>query len=62
MPLLMKRSANEHAGRTVDQPVSLLDIAPTMLEAAGVEAYAQFDGESLEHRLAPDDPGRVTPL
>ncbi len=45
--------------RSVDAPVSLLDIAPTLLETAGIEPDSWFDGESLiplmQEKTAPAD-------
>lgn len=37
----------KHIGRTVEQLVSLADIAPTILEVAGVESDREFVGSSL---------------
>lgn len=34
-------------GRRIEQPVSLLDLAPTVLQLAGVEAPPRFEGRSL---------------
>ncbi len=62
VPLLMKKPKKERAGTIVNQPVCLLDVAPTLLNTAGVEVYAQLDGESLENRLAPNDEGRRQPF
>lgn len=62
VPLLLKQPGAERAGTVVDQPVCLLDVAPTVLEATGVEPQAHLDGESLFHRLGTDDPGRTRPF
>jgi arylsulfatase A-like enzyme len=52
VPLYLKPSASNQAasakkGVVVDRLCSLLDIAPTILGAAGIEALARFDGRSL---------------
>jgi arylsulfatase A-like enzyme len=46
VPLLMLGPGLE-AGRRVAQPVSLLDVAPTILELLGAPAQAPFEGRSL---------------
>ena len=46
IPMIVKLSGNHNAGQTRDQLVSLLDIAPTLCEAAGASMPAG-DGESL---------------
>lgn len=52
VPLVVKPPASMNArSRTVETSVSLLDIAPTMLSAAGIEAKANFDGHSLFEHL-----------
>lgn len=39
------------AGIVVDEPVSLLDIAPTILESAGIRPAARMDGRSLREAV-----------
>lgn len=46
VPLIIKASGVGHA-RTVDEPVSLLDVSQTLLDVAGVKPEAKFDGISL---------------
>lgn len=49
IPLIVAFPDGRGAGRTVDAPVSLLDLAPTFLDWAGVaeEARLEIDGRSL---------------
>jgi arylsulfatase A-like enzyme len=47
VPLLLRLPGDAEAGRVVDVPVSLLDVAPTVLEALGLPAQPGFDGRSL---------------
>ncbi len=47
VPLAVKLPAGEAAGTRVEGLVSLLDIAPTLLEVAGVAPTERLDGESL---------------
>ena len=58
VPIYLKQPGNAGAGSSVDQPVCLLDVAPALLDAAGVQPYAHLDGESLLDRLRSDDTGR----
>ena len=52
-PLVMKMpSSMGIRSRTVDAPVSLLDVAPTLLSVAGIEPEARMDGQSLLPLLA----------
>nr|WP_232846819.1 sulfatase-like hydrolase/transferase [Devosia beringensis] len=46
-PLIIKVPGNPNAGQVVSQPVELVDIAPTMLELAGVTATHEMSGRSL---------------
>ena len=46
-------------GRVVSDLVSLVDVAPTLLEAAGVEAPAEMTGTSLLDLLSSEKAGRV---
>jgi arylsulfatase A-like enzyme len=58
VPLYLKparsRAAAFTGGAVIDRLCSLLDIAPTVLEAAGIEALARFDGRSLFEEGAGD--------
>ena len=56
VPLAVKLPGGEAAGREVAAPVSLLDLAPTFLGAAGVTPAERLDGESLLASLC--GPGR----
>jgi arylsulfatase A-like enzyme len=49
IPLLIKLPRSEHAGRRIAEPASLLDVLPTILDVAGVEAPegAPIRGRSL---------------
>jgi choline-sulfatase len=49
VPLVMRLPGGERAGDAVASPVSLLDLAPTFLDLAGVASTerAALDGESL---------------
>lgn len=47
-PLVVKMPASMGIRpHTVDAPVSLLDVAPTLLSVAGIEPQARLDGQSL---------------
>lgn len=48
VPLIMRWPRGiANPGSTVDEMVNLADVAPTMLEVAGLEAHREFVGESL---------------
>lgn len=47
IPLLIRAPGRVEAGGGFDLPVSLLDLAPTLTDIAGIEKPAQFEGESL---------------
>lgn len=54
VPLVMKPPASMNADRrTVETSVSLLDVAPTVFEAAGIQPEADLDGQSLFRHLQP---------
>lgn len=59
VPLLVKLPGNRRAGATVVEPVQLVDLAPTLLELAGLEPMRPLPGTSLlaiaaEDRQAPE--------
>jgi arylsulfatase A-like enzyme/Flp pilus assembly protein TadD len=47
VPLLVKLPQNQSAGKRVRARASLIDIAPTLLEVAGVAVPSQMQGQSL---------------
>jgi arylsulfatase A-like enzyme len=55
IPLVVKLPAGRHAGRRVRELVRLLDVAPTLLEVAGLPIPASFAGRSLLGPLAARD-------
>ncbi len=50
IPLVVRWGDGRHAGERVDLPVTLVDVAPTMLAAAGLPQLSDCDGEDL-HQL-----------
>ena len=69
VPLILYRSDHEWPGRKVKQPVSLIDLAPTLLDLASVPPAKEMVGRSLVPMLArrplPDRPmlcGNTTSL
>ncbi len=57
VPLHVKLPGNARAGSEVNALVSLLDLAPTVLEVAGVRPCARLDGVSLAPLLAGEPAG-----
>ncbi len=58
IPLIMS-GADVPAGRTTATPVSLIDIAPTVLHATGVSTDIDWPGQSLIDLARKEDPERV---
>jgi phosphoglycerol transferase MdoB-like AlkP superfamily enzyme len=54
VPLIWRAPGSDAAG-VIRTPVSTLDVAPTLLAAAGLEAPAAFQGRPLAVTDAPDD-------
>lgn len=62
VPLLIRAPGLLEAGGTFDLPVSLLDLAPTLTDIAGISRPAQFEGESLlglTPQIAHERPARM---
>ena len=59
VPFLMSWPARWPRGRVEPRNVSLMDIAPTVLTAAGVETDAVFDGVDLTPRMQPGRDGET---
>jgi arylsulfatase A-like enzyme len=51
---MLARGPGFAAGKTVDTLVSLIDIAPTVLSAAGLPPSPAMRGRALQHTLDPD--------
>lgn len=60
VPLLVRHPSTLVPGRRVAGQVSLIDVAPTVLEAAGLDVPAAFSGRSLVD--ADDEPDRLVLL
>jgi choline-sulfatase len=58
IPLLIKLPEGRLGGRRISSRVRLVDVAPTILEAARIPVPDEMQGESLLHALAPDAPER----
>lgn len=61
MPLAIRWGGKAKAGRTIEDFVSLIDLAPTFLEAAGIEKHPAMTGRSLIPILVSDKTGQVDP-
>ena len=61
VPLAVRWAAEVKGGRVVDDFVSLTDLAPTFLEAAGLRPTAGMTGRSLVDVLTSGKSGRVDP-
>lgn len=61
VPLTMMWPARVKAGRRVDDFVGFADLAPTILEAAGLPIPAEMSGRSALNVLLSDQAGRVDP-
>ncbi len=60
VPLIIKWPDNQRAGQLVSTPASLLDLAPTLLDVAGISRPQSWAGESLADAQAGQEPsGRV---
>jgi arylsulfatase A-like enzyme len=56
VPLLVKYPGAWHAGQKLDAQVRLLDVAPTVLGAVGVERPGVFQGANLTHFVSGGPP------
>ncbi len=62
VPLLIKLPLNRVAGKQVDTRVSLVDVAPTLLDEAGIAVPKEMQGESLAQIISPAKnakPGKI---
>jgi len=56
VPLLFKLPASHGAGRRLDARVRLVDVAPTILQEAGLPVPKEMQGESLSGMMRPAGP------
>ena len=61
LPLAVRWPARVPAGRVVDDFISLADVAPTFLQAAGVQAPPQMTAHSFLKTLLTERAGRIDP-
>jgi arylsulfatase A-like enzyme len=59
LPLAICWKNAAKGGRKIDDLVSFIDLAPTFLEAAGVDKHPQYAGSSLQSIFQSDRAGRV---
>ena len=62
VPLAVRWGAKVRGGRNVSDYVSLCDLAPTFLEAAGLEPSEQMTGRTLMPILLSNKSGQIDPL
>ncbi len=62
VPFVVRWPRVVKGGRTTSDFISLQDVAPTLLEAAGVSIPADMTGHSLLPLLKSDQSGRIDPL
>ena len=62
VPLSVKCPGSDASGKRLDAMVSLLDLAPTVLDAAGVAPTQRLDGESLLPLTRGEKAGRDRPF
>jgi choline-sulfatase len=62
VPLIVRFPDGRHAGKSIRQPVSLMDLAPTVLDMAGIEEDIRLpmDGQSLMGLIDDTDAGERT--
>jgi arylsulfatase A-like enzyme/Flp pilus assembly protein TadD len=60
VPLLIKLPRERAAGKRVESRVGLVDVLPTILQAAGVSVPQEIQGQSLLALLKPALPGETT--
>ncbi len=60
-PLMVQWPQKIKAGRRVDDFVSVMDIGPTLLEAAGIKVPSDMDGDSFLPQLTSDQSGWIDP-
>lgn len=61
MPLIVSWAGRIKPGRIVEDPVSLIDLAPTFLELAGLEPAPMMTGRSLKKLLFARESGVLDP-
>ncbi|MCR9294487.1 MAG: sulfatase-like hydrolase/transferase [bacterium] len=61
VPMAARWGAKIPSGRVVSDFVTFPDIAPTLLELAGLEPHAQMTGKSFVQQLLSDRSGRIDP-
>ncbi len=59
VPLLFHLAGGRGAGRVVEAPVDLVDLAPTVLALVGLERGAAMHGDDLSGLVAGDRPGEA---
>ena len=60
VPLLIKLPLNRAAGRAIETRAGLVDVAPTILDAAGIPPPAEMQGQSLLQFIKPPDAKKKT--
>ncbi len=56
VPLLLKLPSDRFAGKRIENPVGLVDVLPTILQAAGIAVPQEIQGESLLDMMAKAKP------